>query len=60
MEASRSEILVRKLISNSLTAEELDELLAAIQEEEANQDMGQLLEKYFDELVEYFSKRPSE
>lgn len=52
MPASRSEILMQKLISNTLSPEELDELLAAMQEKEVQEEMSAFLERYFGQLVE--------
>ena len=52
MPASRSEILMQKLISNTLSPEELDELLAAMQEQEVQEEMSAFLERYFGQLVE--------
>lgn len=51
MEGSRSEILMQKLISNTLSPEELDELLAAMKEQEVQAEMSEFLKKYFDNLV---------
>ena len=52
MPASRSEILMQKLISNTLSPEELDELLGAMQEQEVQEEMSAFLERYFGQLVE--------
>lgn len=51
MQPSRSEILMQKLISNTLSPEELDELLAAMKEREVQAEMSEFLKKYFDNLV---------
>lgn len=51
MQGSRSEILMQKLISNTLSPEELDELLAAMKEQEVQAEMSEFLKKYFDNLV---------
>ncbi len=51
MQGSRSEILMQKLISNTLSPEELDELLAAMKEQEVQAEMSEFLKKYFDHLV---------
>lgn len=56
MEVSRSEILLEKLISNSLSPEELDELLAAMKEEEVQKQMSEFLEKYFGKLLDRFDQ----
>lgn len=57
METPRSEILLQKLISNTLSAEELDELLAAMQGEEVREEMTQFLQKYFEQLLDRFKQR---
>jgi len=54
MQASRSEILIQKLISNTLSPEELDELLAAMKEQEVQKEMSEFLEKYFETLLVRF------
>lgn len=56
MQASRSEILMEKLISNTLSPEELDELLAAMKEQEVQEEMSDFLEKYFERLISRFDK----
>ncbi len=56
MEPSRSQILLQKLISNTLSPEELDELLAAMQEREVLDEMSDFLENYFGKLIERFDK----
>lgn len=55
MAQTRSEILIEKLINNSLTAEELDELLESLKGQE--EEYTEILKKYFDSL---FNKSPSE
>lgn len=57
MQASRSEILIQKLISNTLSPEELDELLAAMKEQEVQKELSEFLEKYFENLVVRFNER---
>lgn len=57
MQASRSEILIQKLISNTLGPEELDELLAAMKEQEVQKELSEFLEKYFENLVVRFNER---
>ncbi len=52
MQPSRSEILMEKLISNSLSSEELDELLAAMKEQEVQEKISVFLEQYFRHLLE--------
>ncbi|MCD8540934.1 MAG: hypothetical protein LRY55_15105 [Leadbetterella sp.] len=48
---------MQKLISNTLSPEELDELLAAMQEQEVQEEMSDFLEKYFEKLMARFDKR---
>ena len=55
MAQTRSEILIEKLINNSLTAEELDELLESLKGQE--EEYTEILKKYFDSL---FNKPSSE
>ena len=55
MAQTRSEILIEKLINNSLTAEELDELLESLKGQE--EEYTEILKKYFDSL---FNKSHSE
>lgn len=55
MDQTRSEILIEKLINNSLTAEELDELLESLKGQE--EEYTEILKKYFDSL---FNKPASE
>lgn len=55
MTQSRSEILIEKLINNSLTSEELDELLESLKGQE--EEYTDILKKYFDSL---FNKSASE
>ncbi len=49
MTQTRSEILIEKLINNSLTSEELDELLGSLKGHE--EEYTEILKKYFDSLV---------
>jgi hypothetical protein len=49
MPATRVEILINKLISNSLTPEELGELLMLL--EDSEEDITKVLKEYFDRLV---------
>lgn len=55
MTQTRSELLIEKLINNSLTSEELDELLESLKGQEA--EYTEILKKYFDSL---FNKTASE
>ena len=55
MAQTRSEILIEKLINNSLTGEELDELLESLKGQE--EEYTEILKKYFDSL---FNKSASE
>lgn len=48
MTHTRFEILVDKLINNSLTPEELDELLGSLKGHE--EEYSEILKKYFDSL----------
>ncbi|WP_367915777.1 hypothetical protein [Leadbetterella sp. DM7] len=43
---------MEKLISNSLSSEELDELLAAMKEQEVQEKISVFLEQYFRHLLE--------
>ncbi|RRB07592.1 FecR family protein [Larkinella rosea] len=52
MVRSRAEYLINKLISNSLTEKELDELLEGLGKDEMQEQYSSVLEKYFNELVE--------
>lgn len=56
MPASRSEILMNRLISNSLSPEELDELLEAMKEQEVQQQMSDFLKKHFEKLLSRFDE----
>jgi hypothetical protein len=49
MPATRVEILINKLISNSLTPEELGELLMLL--EDSEEDITKVLKEYFYRLV---------
>ena len=60
MEPSRSEILLQKLIHNTLSPEELDELLEAMKEPEVQARMSEFLELYFERLINRFNKPPGE
>jgi hypothetical protein len=48
MTQTRSEILIEKLINNSLTPEELDELLGSLKGHD--EEYSEILRKYFDSL----------
>ena len=52
MVRSRAEYLINKLISNTLTGKELDELLEGLGKDETLQEYSPILENYFNELVE--------
>jgi transmembrane sensor len=52
MVRSRAEYLINKLISNTLTGKELDELLEGLGKDEILQEYSPILENYFNELVE--------
>ncbi|QRR02149.1 hypothetical protein [Dyadobacter sandarakinus] len=52
MPLSRAETLIHKLISNKLSAEELSELLEGIASGEEQQNYSDVLENYFNRLLE--------
>lgn len=52
MVRSRAEYLLKKLISNTLSEKELDELLAGITNDETLKEYSPILEDYFNELIE--------
>ncbi|GAB3330784.1 FecR domain-containing protein [Larkinella ripae] len=52
MVRSRAEYLINRLISNTLSDKELDELLEGIVNDETLKEYSPILEKYFNELVE--------
>lgn len=51
MSVSRAQILIEKLISNRLSAEELSELLAGTNDETVQQAYSDALEVYFNRLL---------
>lgn len=51
MSSSRPEYLMDKLIKNTLTKDELEELLAGIGENEMSSDYSEILERYFKQLL---------
>ncbi|AYQ36424.1 hypothetical protein [Runella sp. SP2] len=51
MERSRPEYLVGKLLSNNLSREEFDELLAGLGETEMSPEYSGILEEYFNKLM---------
>jgi hypothetical protein len=51
MERSRPEYLIDKLLSNELSKEELDELLAGLGENEMSPEYSLILEQYFNQLL---------
>ncbi|WP_221390176.1 hypothetical protein [Dyadobacter sp. NIV53] len=52
MSLSRAEYLIEKLISNKLSGEELSELLDGVSNENDQQHYSEILEIYFNRLVE--------
>ncbi len=52
MSLSRAENLINKLISNKLSEEELSEILKGMIHEEERQKYSDVLEKYFERLLE--------
>ncbi len=51
MTSSRPEYLMDKLLKNTLTKDELEELLASIGEKEMSNDYSEVLERYFKQLL---------
>jgi len=51
MSLSRAEYLINKLIGNTLSGEELSELLAGVGNEDNQQHYSEVLEIYFNRLV---------
>lgn len=51
MSVSRAQILIEKLVSNRLSAEELSELLAGAHDETVQQAYSDALEVYFNRLL---------
>lgn len=52
MVRSRAEYLINKLISNTLSERELDELLEGLGKEDVLNEYSPILERYFNELIE--------
>lgn len=52
MSVSRAEYLIDRLISNSLTGDELAELLSGVSNEEQQQKISDVLETYFNKLLQ--------
>ncbi|MPR33097.1 hypothetical protein [Salmonirosea aquatica] len=52
MSNSRAHYLIDRLIKNSLSEDELSELLAAIGREQMTEEYSELLENYFSELLQ--------
>jgi transcriptional regulator CtsR len=52
MSVSRAEYLIERLISNKLSGEELAELLNGVSNEEQQQKISDVLEIYFNKLLE--------
>ncbi len=51
MERSRPQYLIDKLLSNELSKEELNELLAGLGENEMSPEYSAILETYFNQLI---------
>ncbi|MGA0555225.1 FecR family protein [Larkinella sp. VNQ87] len=52
MQRSRAEYLINRLINNTLSENELDELLAGLGQEEVLNQYSPILEQYFNDLIE--------
>lgn len=52
MSGSRAEYLIDRLISNSLSRDELSELLNGVNNDEQQQKISDALEVYFNKLLE--------
>ncbi|MCE7041902.1 hypothetical protein [Dyadobacter sp. CY312] len=52
MSVSRAEYLIERLISNSLSGDELAELLSGVNNEEQQQKISDVLETYFNKLLQ--------
>jgi len=52
MSVSRAEYLIDRLISNSLSGDELAELLSGVSNEEQQQKISDVLETYFNKLLQ--------
>ena len=57
MEGYRPKYLVNKLLSNKLSMEELDELLANIGEKEMSMEYSVILEEYFNNILNEYGKK---
>lgn len=53
MQRSRAEYLINRLINNQLSREELDELLAEMGNGDALADYSNILERYFENLIDH-------
>ncbi|HEV7380467.1 MAG TPA: hypothetical protein VGN64_11765 [Dyadobacter sp.] len=52
MSVTRAEYLIDRLISNNISADELQELLNGVSNEEEQQKISDVLEEYFNRLLE--------
>jgi hypothetical protein len=52
MSVTRAEYLIDRLISNNLSADELQELLGGVSDEKEQQEISDVLEKYFNRLLQ--------
>lgn len=52
MSVTRAEYLIDRLISNNLSADELQELLNGVSNEDEQQKISDVLEKYFNRLLQ--------
>ncbi|REA59052.1 hypothetical protein DSL64_19025 [Dyadobacter luteus] len=52
MSVTRAEYLIDRLISNNLSADELQELLNGVSNEEEQRKISDVLEKYFNRLLQ--------
>jgi len=52
MSVSRAEYLIERLISNTLSGDELAELLSGVSNEEQQQKISDVLEIYFNKLLQ--------
>jgi hypothetical protein len=58
MSLPRAEYLINRLISNSLSEDELSELLAGVGNESEQQGYSDILESYFNRLVRENGENP--
>ncbi len=52
MSRNRAEILIEKMLSNKLTADELSEFLKSISDKKQEAYYDEILEKYFNQIIE--------